>query len=73
MPDPSLATAMWHATATVDVDVILSGRVRLDLRGERSVELGPGDVVVQRGTDHRWVVLGDEPMRMATVMLSAPG
>jgi mannose-6-phosphate isomerase-like protein (cupin superfamily) len=61
----------WHTTATVDVDVILSGRVRLELPGDRSTELGPGDVVVQRGTNHRWVALGVEPLRMATVMLAA--
>ena len=60
----------WHTTATIDLDVILSGRVALHLRGEQSVELGPGDVVLQRATDHRWEVLGDEPLRMATVMVS---
>ncbi len=60
----------WHATATVDVDVVLSGRVRLELRGS-STELGPGDVVVQRGTEHRWVAVGDEPARVAAVMLTA--
>jgi mannose-6-phosphate isomerase-like protein (cupin superfamily) len=70
-PDMPLVEEAWHTTATVDVDVILSGRVRLELPGGRSTELGPGDVVVQRGTNHRWVALGEEPMRMATVMVSA--
>jgi quercetin dioxygenase-like cupin family protein len=70
-PDMPMVDELWHATATVDVDVILSGRVRLDLPDGVSTELQPGDVVVQRGTNHRWVALGDEPMRMASVMVSA--
>jgi len=69
-PEMPLVDELWHVTATVDVDVIVSGRVRLDLPGA-STELGPGDVVVQRGTNHRWVALGDEPLRMATVMIAA--
>jgi quercetin dioxygenase-like cupin family protein len=63
--------AGWHQTATVDVDIVLSGRLGLDLPDGVTVELGPGDAVVQRGTDHRWYVLGDEPVRFAAVMLSA--
>jgi len=70
-PDMPMIDELWHATPTVDIDVIVSGRVRLDLPGEVSAELGPGDVVVQRGTNHRWVALGDEPLRMATVMIDA--
>jgi quercetin dioxygenase-like cupin family protein len=70
-PDLPLVEESWHTTATVDVDVILSGRVRLELPDGIATELGPGDVVVQRGTAHRWVALGDEPLRMAAVMVAA--
>jgi len=45
--------------------------VRLDLPGGISTEAGPGDVIVQRGTDHKWTALGDETMVAATVMLDA--
>jgi mannose-6-phosphate isomerase-like protein (cupin superfamily) len=62
--------ANWHTTATIDVDVILSGGVELHLPYPAPVVLGPGDVVVQRGTNHRWQPVGDVPLRMATVMLS---
>lgn len=62
--------AGWHATPTVDVDVVLSGRLGLDLPDGVSVELGPGDTVVQRGTDHRWYVIGDAPVRFAAVMFA---
>jgi quercetin dioxygenase-like cupin family protein len=70
-PDMPLVDELWHATPTVDVDVIVAGRVRLDLPDGVATELGAGDVVVQRGTNHRWVALGDEPLRMATVMMAA--
>ncbi len=68
-PGPPLE-AGWHRTRSIDVDVVLAGRLGLDLAGGDSVELGPGDAVVQRGTDHRWRVIGDEPVQFAAVMLA---
>ena len=59
----------WHATPTVDVDVVLRGRVLLELPDGVQTELGPGDVVIQRGTNHRWTAIGDEQFAMATVMI----
>jgi hypothetical protein len=50
---------------------VLSGRVALELPGGHRAELGPGDVVVQRGTDHRWIPL-EEPFRMAALMVAVP-
>jgi quercetin dioxygenase-like cupin family protein len=69
MPAGPKSDAGWHQTPTIDVDIVLSGRLGLDLPGDVSVELGPGDAVLQRGTDHRWFVIGDEPVRFAAVML----
>lgn len=63
----------WHATATVDVDLIVSGRMALDLRGGSRTEVGPGDVVVQRGTEHRWEPLDGAPAAMISVMLAIGG
>ncbi|MFT4009456.1 MAG: cupin domain-containing protein [Nocardioidaceae bacterium] len=48
-----------HTTKTVDVVVVMSGRVRLILEDGEAV-LGPGDVVIQRGTNHAWEAVGDE-------------
>jgi quercetin dioxygenase-like cupin family protein len=61
----------WHATPTVDVDVVLRGRVLLELPDGVQTELGPGDIVIQRGTNHRWTAIGDEQFAMATVMIDA--
>ena len=64
--------AGWHITATIDIDIVLSGRLALELDGDQRVELSAGDVVVQRGTNHRWSALDDQPAQMATVMIAAP-
>lgn len=49
-----------HETKTIDIVTIIRGRVKLIMEdGERI--LGPGDVVVQRGTNHAWEAVGDEP------------
>jgi mannose-6-phosphate isomerase-like protein (cupin superfamily) len=60
----------WHTTDTVDVDVILSGRMALELPFGQRVELGVGDSVVQGGTKHRWIPLGDETVRLVTLMVA---
>lgn len=62
--------AGWHTTATIDVDVVLSGRLELSLPDQPPVVLGPGQAVVQRGTHHRWRPVGDEPVEWAALMLA---
>jgi quercetin dioxygenase-like cupin family protein len=62
--------AGWHRTRSIDLDVVLSGRLGLDLANGDSVDLWPGDAVVQRGTNHRWRVIGDDPVQFAAVMLA---
>jgi mannose-6-phosphate isomerase-like protein (cupin superfamily) len=62
--------ALMHATDTIDYLVIVSGRVTLVLEtGE--VELGPGDLVVDRGVMHAWRNDGDEVCTAAVVNLPA--
>jgi quercetin dioxygenase-like cupin family protein len=59
-----------HATPTLDFVVVLSGEIELGLEAE-SVVLGPGDVLVQRGTVHRWRVLGDGPCTILDIFFDA--
>lgn len=59
-----------HKTSTVDYVIVLRGEVTL-LLDECEVTLKPGDLVVQRGTNHDWVVRGSQPALMGVVMLSA--
>jgi mannose-6-phosphate isomerase-like protein (cupin superfamily) len=70
--------AGMHTTATIDLDVVLSGSIELTLPDEPGVEptaaprstiLTPGDVVIQRGTAHRWRPVGGESAAMVSVMI----
>jgi len=60
----------WHATDSIDVDVVLSGHLELGLRGTAPIVLAPGEFVVLRGVEHRWRPVGEDPVRMAAVMLT---
>lgn len=60
-----------HKTATLDYEVVLAGRIGLELDDGREVLLEPGDVVVQNGTRHRWHNRGDGPATMAVVVIGA--
>jgi mannose-6-phosphate isomerase-like protein (cupin superfamily) len=60
-----------HTTATVDYEYVVSGRCVLELDDGATVELGPGDTVVQNGTRHAWRNPFDEPCRMAVVLVGA--
>jgi quercetin dioxygenase-like cupin family protein len=53
----------------VDVGVVLEGATWLLLDDESETHLGPGDVVVQRGTNHAWANRSDRPVRMVFVMI----
>lgn len=66
-PDTSKHPAM-HTTDTLDAIILIKGRVRLILDREEIV-IGPGDVVVQRATNHAWVVEGDEPALFVAVLI----
>lgn len=57
-----------HRTETVDYGVVIEGEVTLVLdRGE--VNLKPGSVVVQRGTNHAWANRTARPCRMLFVLV----
>jgi hypothetical protein len=58
-----------HATATIDVDIVIDGTVEMFLPDLPPVTLRPGDLLVQRGTSHLWRVIGDHSLRMVTMMV----
>ena len=57
-----------HCTPTVDLVVVLAGRVRLEL-DDGTVELVPGDTLVQDGTRHAWRNPYDEVCTLAIVLI----
>jgi mannose-6-phosphate isomerase-like protein (cupin superfamily) len=60
-----------HRSATLDYDIVLEGHVGLELDDGVEVALGPGDVVVQNGTRHRWHNRGDTVARFMSVTIGA--
>lgn len=59
-----------HKTRTIDYAVIVSGEIDM-LLDDSEVHLRPGDVVVQRGTNHAWVNRGSTPCQVAFVLIDA--
>jgi mannose-6-phosphate isomerase-like protein (cupin superfamily) len=60
-----------HTTVTIDVEYVVSGRIVLELDDGATVELGPGDTVVQNGTRHAWRNPFDEPATLVVVLIGA--
>lgn len=65
--DTSRHPAM-HLTHTIDAIILVKGRARLILDDEET-EIGPGDVVVQRATNHAWEALDGEPAVFVAVLV----
>ena len=59
-----------HRTRSVDYGIVIEGEMILILT-DQEVVLRPGDVVIQRGTDHAWENRSDRPARMAFVLIDA--
>ena len=59
-----------HRTRTVDYALILSGEIDM-LLDDSEVHLMAGDVVVQRGTNHAWVNRGNQPCKVAFILIDA--
>ena len=55
---------VMHRTRTLDYAVVIEGEIVLVL-SDGEVVLGPGEVVVQRGTDHAWENRTDTVARRA--------
>lgn len=60
-----------HTTDTVDLLVIISGSVRLELDNGTEVELHAGDSAVQNGTRHAWRNRSAQPCVMAVAIIGA--
>jgi quercetin dioxygenase-like cupin family protein len=60
----------WHATNTIDLNLVLRGRLGLALPDGITTVLEPGETVLQRGTNHQWRPVGDEPTMWFAVMFA---
>jgi quercetin dioxygenase-like cupin family protein len=61
---------MMHQTQTLDYIIILSGELYLIME-EGETLLKPGDIVIQRGTNHAWSNRSDEPCIQLAVLIDA--
>lgn len=61
----------FHRSPTVDLAVVLSGCLILEVGNDDRLELVAGDAVVQLGARHRWSNNGGTDAVLATVMLGA--
>jgi len=59
---------MMHRTQTIDYGIVLCGEMWLVL-DEGEVRLRPGDIVVQRGTNHAWSNRTETTTRMVFILL----
>ena len=60
---------MMHKTATLDAIILVKGAVDLLLDDGEARALKPGDVVIQRGTNHAWVNRGAETAVLVAVLI----
>jgi quercetin dioxygenase-like cupin family protein len=63
------AESPMHRTETLDVGIVLEGETWLLLDDGSETRVGPGDAVVQRGTNHAWANRSDRPVRMVFVLV----
>lgn len=62
-----------HRTNSIDYGIVLAGQVELELDDGATRLLGPGDIVVQRGTIHLWRnPTATEACRLAFILIEAP-
>lgn len=62
---------MMHKTETLDVIIMVRGEVDLLLDDGEAKSLKPGDVVIQRATNHAWVNRGAETALLVAVLVNA--
>lgn len=60
---------LMHRTESVDYGVVIEGELTLVLDSGEQVDLKPGSVVVQRGTNHAWANRSGKPCRMLFVLV----
>lgn len=62
------AHAHMHRTETIDYGILISGEIWL-IVDDGEVKLNPGDICIQRGTNHAWSNRGDQPARLIFILL----
>jgi hypothetical protein len=61
-----------HTTATLDLEVVLSGEIVLELDHGAEVVLRAGDTMIHHGERHRWTNRSTQPARVASFVVGVP-
>jgi len=48
------AQSPFHRSSSIDYGIVISGKIELLLDNDVSKTIGPGEIIVQRGTIHLW-------------------
>lgn len=62
---------MMHKTDTLDVIILIKGSIELLLDDGEPRTLKPGDVVIQKATNHAWINHGAETALLVAVLINA--
>ncbi|NNE39799.1 MAG: cupin domain-containing protein [Marinicaulis sp.] len=62
---------MMHKTDTLDVVILIKGEVDVLLDDGEASAMKPGDVVIQRATNHAWINRGSETALLVAVLMNA--
>ncbi len=60
--------ALMHRTETIDYGIVLEGELVL-IMDEGETTVYPGDIVIQRGTNHGWANRSDRNCRIAFILI----
>jgi mannose-6-phosphate isomerase-like protein (cupin superfamily) len=60
--------ASFHRTQSVDYGIVLDGEITL-MVDDGETTLYPGDICIQRGTNHGWINRGNKPCRIAFILI----
>jgi quercetin dioxygenase-like cupin family protein len=61
-----------HRTNSIDYGIILKGEIELELEDGAKRNVREGGIIIQRGTNHLWRNITDQPTRIAFILIEAP-
>jgi quercetin dioxygenase-like cupin family protein len=61
-----------HRTNSIDYGIILKGEIELELEDGAKRTVREGGIIIQRGTNHLWRNVTNEPTRIAFILIEAP-
>jgi quercetin dioxygenase-like cupin family protein len=61
-----------HRTNSIDYGIVMKGEIELELEDGAKRTVREGGIIVQRGTNHLWRNVTDQPTRIAFVLIEAP-